>query len=507
MKISGNGHAIWQNLKKLTESDYTKLVPILGLAFYMAFIPHLNYPYAVHIDEWVHIAYSNSLLSAGNVFHLDPFTGYQWSFDTVGLLELGYHLPFAVFYRISGISWMDIARFAPSITFVFTVLSVYILARRFGFGWEAAFFTCLIPTTVGIMGPAFMIPVAMALMFAVIILHLAFNFKTFWSYLSICVLISFIVILHATSAVLVIMLLVPFIILRMKGEFKHSLFTILAVAIPFLLTLPWTYNLIASQAGKLFIQQPLPAYHDFLKIITGYGYLPIIFCLVGTFVLTAGGNWKNYSLVGGLLVMVAMLATFYTLHYGVATIYLRGLLFTMLIMGIVAGAGLMALRKLELPWLTSTRISKPPIIRAIGVLLCLAAIGVTLYIAIPDRVNENYYHMIDEEDYEAFVWIRDNVDVNHQKAILDPWKATPFTALTEKYVYTRTHMSRTARDNTAYDFIKNGSTDTSFLRKNGISVIYTRLGSGSQAAEFASSNPDLVEVIKNIYLLKEAETH
>jgi len=495
----------WQNVCKLAKPDYVKMAPILALAFYMAFIPHLDYPYAVHIDEWVHIAYSNSLLNAGNVFHLDPFTGSQWSFDTVGLLELGYHLPFAVFHRLSGISWMDIARFAPSITFVFTVLAVYIFAKRMGFGWEAAFFTCLIPTTVGIMGPAFMIPVAMALMFAAIILHLAFNFKTFWSYLLICVLISFTVILHATSAIIIIMLLVPFIILRMKGEFKHSLFTIMAVALPFLVTLPWTHNLIASQAGSLFVQKPLPAYHDFLKIITGYGYIPVIFCLIGTFVLALVGNWKNYSLVVGLLVMVAMLATFYTLHYGVTPIYLRGLLFAMLMMGIVAGAGLMALRKLELPWAPGTRINKPPIIRAIGILLCLATIGVTLYIAIPDRLNENYYHMIDGEDYEAFVWIKDNVDASHQKAILDPWKATPFTALTEKYIYTRTHMSRTAKDNEAYDFISNGSDNTPFLRKNGISIIYTRLGSGSQAAEFTSENPDLVEVRKNIYLLKETE--
>jgi len=494
----------WQGLLKLVNSDYTKLVPILALAFYMSFIPHLNYPYAVHIDEWVHIAYSNSLLSTGTVFHPDPFTG-TGSSGLVGLLELGYHLPFAVFYRISGVSWMDIARYAPSITFVFTVLSVYIFAKRMGFGWEAAFFTCLIPTTVGIMGPAFMIPVAMALMFAVIILYLAFNFKTFWSYLCICLLISFTVILHATSAVIVIMLLVPFILLRMKREFKHSLLTILALAIPFLLTLPWTYNLIASQAGQLFVQQPLPAYHDFLKIITGYGYIPIIFCLIGTFVLTAGGNWKNYSLAGGLLVMVAMLATFYTLHYGVAAIYLRGLLFAMLIMGIVAGAGLMALRKLELPWVPRTRINKPPIMKAIGVLLCLATIGMTLYIAIPDRLNENYYHMIDKEDYEAFIWIKDNVGANHQKAILDPWKATPFTALSEKYVYTRIHTVGTAKDDEAYDFIRNGSTDTSFLRENEISIIYTRVYDGRQNKEFTPNNPDLVEVRKNVYLLKEAE--
>jgi len=40
---------IWQLLK----SDYLKIVPVLWLAFYIAFIPHINYPYPLHVDEWV----------------------------------------------------------------------------------------------------------------------------------------------------------------------------------------------------------------------------------------------------------------------------------------------------------------------------------------------------------------------------------------------------------------------------------------------------------------------
>jgi hypothetical protein len=176
----------------------------------------------------------------------------------------------------------------------------------------------------------------------------------------------------------------------------------------------------------------------------------------------------------------------------------------MLIIGIVAGAGLMALRKLELPWLPATRVDKPPIVRAVGISLCLIVLGMTLYIAIPDRLDEGYYHMIDEEDYEAFVWIRDHVGSNNTKAILDPWKATSFTAITEKYVYTRTHVSRTDKDNEAYDFIRNGSADTSLLEKNDITIVYTRVYDGMKNVEFAPDNPDLVEVRKNVYLLKDA---
>ncbi len=148
----------------LVKSDYVKLVPILALAFYMAFIPHQNYPYPVHIDEWVHLAFSKALLRAHDTTFIDPFLG-QVTITLSSNLERGFQLFWGVFHQISGLSWLTIIRFFPGIVFMMTVLSTYVLARRQGFGWEAALFTCLIPTTVGIMGPAFFIPVAMGLLF------------------------------------------------------------------------------------------------------------------------------------------------------------------------------------------------------------------------------------------------------------------------------------------------------------------------------------------------------
>ena len=496
-----------QNAWKVIKSDYFKLVPILALAFYVAFIPHLNYPYAVHIDEWVHISHSNALLRAADIFYPDPFPG-QESGAKAALLELGYHLPLAVFNQISGISWMDIARYLPSVVFVFTVLSVYIFAKRMGFGWEAAFFATLTPSTVGILGPAFLVPVAMGLMFVPLLLYLVFNHKTFWSYLVICASISFLVVLHAPSAFLVVLLLIPFVILGFKGDLKHSLWIILAIAFPFFITLPWTFSLILAELRSLFTQQPMPAYHDVLSIISGYGYLPVATCLLGTLVLAMKGTQRNYSLVTGLLVLLVMLTGFSVYHYGIGIVYFRGLLFSMLMMSIIAGAGLSALWKLEIPWITGLRLRKPRIVHAAGILLCLAVIGVTLASAIPDRQNIPYYHMIDKTDYEAFAWIKDNVDLNRQKAILDPWKATPFAALTKKYVYTRIHQAPKDTDERAYAFLRSGSTNTTFLIENGISIIYTRVYEWGQGTtiEYDVNNPDLVEVRKDIYLLKERVT-
>ena len=113
--------------------------------------------------------------------------------------------------------------------------------------------------------------------------------------------------------------------------------------------------------------------------------------------------------------------------------------------------------------------------------------------------------MIDSQDYESFVWIRDNIDGDYERAILDPWKATAFATITGKYVYTRIHISAGVKEEEAYAFLRNGSANTTFLVENGVSIIYTRVFDGRQNLEFTPDNPDLVELAENIYLLKKGK--
>jgi len=131
-----------------------------------------------------------------------------------------------------------------------------------------------------------------------------------------------------------------------------------------------------------------------------------------------------------------------------------------------------------------------------GGILCLVIISVVLAIGIPSRQQTFYNQFINDEDYQAFVWIRDNLDGQYKKAILDPWKATAFTAITQKNIYTRIHEYLKTSDEKAYDFLGDGCTDTLFLRENGISIVY---------GQFDSDNPDLIEVRNSVYVLREIE--
>jgi hypothetical protein len=117
--------------------------------------------------------------------------------------------------------------------------------------------------------------------------------------------------------------------------------------------------------------------------------------LLGTYLLAIRGERRDYGLVLGLLALLLMLAVFFTLHYGASIMYDRRLIYTMLLMSIVAGAGLMCVKSLKLPAGLFTQ--------NIGNILCLILVGLTLALSIPTRQNTPYYHMIDQEDYQAFV--------------------------------------------------------------------------------------------------------
>jgi len=474
---------IQPNVHKIPKFDYLILLPIMALAFYIAFIPHHNYPYPLHVDEWINLVRSKELMEAGDITFAGSF-----------LLEAGFHLFWGVFQTISGISWMDIFRYFPSIIFIFTVLSVYILAQRQGFGWEAALLTCLIPTTVGILGPSFLVAMSLGLLFIPLSLFLAFNFKTGWSYLSLFIFTCFLLTIHAPTAVGLAIILAPYILLNLKGSFKHSLGLTLALVVPFLAPFPWIFHMLLPTAKLLFSSKPIPTYIELPRIIQAYGYLSILFCLLGTFLLAIKGRKESYGLILGLLMLLAMLVVYYTFHYGVEIMYFRGLIYMMLMMSIVAGAGLMGVRQLKLPARVNAWLKAPLITQNAGNILCLALIALTLVMVIPVRQDIPYYHMIDGEDYEAFVWIKDNLSQGYSRAILDPWKATAFTAITDKDTYTRIHSYPTDRDKIAYTFLEDGCTDTAFLRGNGISIVYSQQG---------CNNPDLVEARKNVYLLRK----
>jgi hypothetical protein len=465
------------------------LVLILLPTFYMAFIPHIGYAYPLHGDEWMHMAYAETIVQTGSITFPDPFTG-QGEVGVGSNLWVGFHIFWAMFQQVSGIPWIDLFRYFPSVIFMFTVLAVYILANRQGYGLEAAFFTCLIPTTRGLLGPAFMVPMALALLFIPLSLFMAFHIKHWASYLLIFLFTCFLLLSHATTAIILCIILLPFAFISIKADTRHSLGVIAALLLPFVLPFPWIFKLLLQNAGQLLTPRFISPYTTLPDLLWEYGLLPLIFSFIGTVVLIVRGGRKNLGLIFGMALLLISMLVFVQLHYGLSTLYERGLTTMLIILSILAGAGLFWIRKLRL-LANFVHEHKSTLFRHAGNIACVILGFLILTIAIPTRLSASFYHMIDDEDYRAFTWIKDNIGAEYITALVDPWKATAFSAVTGKKVLHRIWPHQEPVDDAIYKFLVSRCQDSAFLRDNRVSFIYNQL---------PCDNPDLIEVRDRVYI-------
>jgi len=280
-----------QMIHQLIKSDVPIMMVILGLAFYVSFIPHINYPYPVHVDEWVHISFANELITERSFTIVEPFTGDPLQIEN--RLEFGFQLPLGIFQEVTGISWNFIFRYFPSLIFMITIFLVYLFARKEGFGWQAALLSCLVPTTVGILGPAFLVPVSVGLVFLPLIFFLSFNSRKWWSYLLIFIFTGFLISMHGPSIVCIIIVLLPYIIMNIRKETRHSLKLASALLIPFLLVLPFSLDMVIPLFKSVFSDQASGIPIRIPNLFDVFGVLPIILAVIGLLSLSIRGGIKK----------------------------------------------------------------------------------------------------------------------------------------------------------------------------------------------------------------------
>jgi hypothetical protein len=221
-----------------------------------------------------------------------------------------------------------------------------------------------------------------------------------------------------------------------------------------------------------------------------YGYVPLAIGLSGMIWLAYRGNHNDLALLFGLLALVLTLVVFYRFHFGHSILYARGLTSMLLMISIIAGAGLLWIYDLRVPPRSIGQINSFLRNNA-GKTICLVLISISLFFSIRSHYNTYYYHMIEDVDYRAFTWIRDNIGDDYSKSLLDPWKATAYAAITGNTVTSRVFLHPEQLDLRIYDILEQGCTDTGFLRDNGIGIIYSQSN---------CRNEDLALVRKDVYL-------
>jgi hypothetical protein len=336
-----------------------------------------------------------------------------------------------------------------------------------------------------------MVPMALGMLFIPLSIFLAFNIKKWPSYLLIFLFISLLLISHAATALVLCIILAPCVLLNIKDNRWHSAGVFAALALPFVLSLPWTFRVAAQTASQVLMPQYFSPYIELPDLLWKYGLLPIAFSFIGIVILIIKGSKKGLALILGLALLLVVMLVFIRFHHGLSTVYERGLTAMLLVMSILAGAGFLWLRNMRLP-VGFLGKNKSSLFTNVANIACVILAVVILVIAIPTRANAVFYHMINDEDYQSFVWIKNYINADYTSGLVDPWKATAFTALTGKKVLHRIWVSQEQLDNAIYQFLANGCPDTSFFIENRLSFVYSQM---------PCINENLVKVRNNVYVI------
>ena len=130
----------------------------------------------------------------------------------------------------------------------------------------------------------------------------------------------------------------------------------------------------------------------------------------------------------------------------------------------------------------------------VPVVACLLLVTAT----VPAHFDISYYQLIDEDDYETFIWIEENIDnfrdENHSydRGAVNPFFASPFSAVTRLYMVSSImHPIHGYSLHTEMEkFLNEKCVDTSFMDQHKISVIYTT----------SCNNANLTMIHPNVYI-------
>ncbi|MFH8080523.1 MAG: hypothetical protein QXO84_01435 [Candidatus Aenigmatarchaeota archaeon] len=414
------------------------------LAFSLTYYPHINYPYPFHVDEWFHIAEAKMILyfSPINWFDNKPF---KLSMEPV------WHYLLASFQALNleATQWIIL----PAIFHAISVLSVYACTTRL-FGKKealiASVLTALIPSNATMGGPVYLMPVNLSLIFIPLSIRATKEGKMTILFSS----LLFLLLAHPPSA-MVLMIYLFFNFLMAKNK-QLILFVVLAI----LLSLPNYYNELNKGINAI----KFDFWISLRQLPQIYGYIQTVFFVIGFYFILKTKH-KDIAYTSMFLIFLIVLHARFgqTLLIPYIRIYIPLILF----MNIVA----------------SYSIAK------FGKKLMTMLLAIILVLSVNAISKQQHYKIIDDHDYESFLWIRYNLQ---GKAILDPWKARAFAFVAEKPVYAVMPFgpveSELDKVRKAEDFINKNCTNINFLKQNNITIVYTR------------GNCTLSQVHENIYV-------
>ena len=308
------------------------LVAILVLAFFMASIPHWEYAYPLHIDEWWHYGDTQSLIETEGIPFPDPFeSGELLSPDK----EVGFHLFLGEIKLVTGVSWLGLFRYLPGALLALLAFQAYAFGRGRKSGLGAAFLVVLIPTTVRFLGPAFLVPVSLGLAFVPLTLFAlhrlmidlrgpAVLFLVFLTLLFVhpptLAVVSFVATLHF------ILFVVPG-AGRIPSRARQSVVAMVLLLSVYCLMFFWAPSFLDFVIKEALNPQAHIALPPIMDVIPRLGYIPVILFVLGAGILFHDAKRVNLAVVFSAIGLLAFVQLYPRFYVGPDIVYERGWLF------------------------------------------------------------------------------------------------------------------------------------------------------------------------------------
>lgn len=461
--------------------EWFLLILIISLAGLLTYYPHQNYPYLLHVDEWFHVAEAKQVVLGSNI---DWYTGENFSLG----MERGWHFTIALIYLIFKPSiqqWV----YLPTILHVISILVVFYFVYKL-YGKIEAFISslliALLPSNVTMGGPVFLMPINLSLIFIPLALLFAFeliNIRRIYNYILLFLVTTFLLYAHPPTAFVLLLILMLYLLFQIfsREEKSRILYLLYIIIFSLLVSIP-NYLLFLQKRGIGNIKFDFWVYLEGVPLL--YGILPTFFFIIGAYVIAKSRDKKSWSLILTSIILVLNIIFFTRTGLTYLLPYQRTFIPLFLIMSIIAGRGYSKILEIDKPT------------RRTGLILLISLLLISTYIAIDRDIHENYYHLIDDQDYQSFLWIKDNTSQD-AVILLDPWKARALPTIAERRVYAVMPFGPNEEQlrlvEKANKFFADNCSNTTFLLENNITVVYTKN---------KCQNPNLVEIKENIYILE-----
>lgn len=471
------------------------LLLILLLAFSMARLPHEGIdgaranPYPLHLDEYLHWGRADAVASDGTTSWSDPWFGGEPEPEGRFYHEVGFHVFLAAVHLVTGLEWVTLFGYGPGLVLALTALGAYLLGWPHGFGHEAALFTAFIPTSVRFLGPAMLVPVSFALPLFLAALVIALRCKGWPTLVLLLLLYGALWLVHIRVAAFFIIPALLAAYTRFRDTPKLAVGIAVVALAPVALAVP-ALSLYQTAVGQTLAAPFHAADPSFFENF-GLGTLVLFAVGVGGLGLVRKPPREVRVLAVTALAALAIILVRLVFDMDPGGMYARAHMLFFVTAAPVAGYGFHALYRAGDRMRLRPRTAILP--RSAAVLLVLlAATG-----AVNAHAQEFFTPIMDQEDFEAFTWIDENLPEDMGPTLLRPQKAVAFTAVTGRLPADAALPGRQlSGDEFTFRFYAGDGKNTTILREHGVEVVY------SPETIF---NPDLERVHDRVYIVLAAE--